>query len=132
MVSQSRLRLSLGDFGGKMPSPKRPWEAKGSPKGCQREDLGVVLGSKSCENCQLVQTVNFVKIELSCTRELNFRGPRRFEYHQNVNLIVFDTWPRLGSCYLGGLKGGKLENCHQKDAKGRILDAFLGPKDGTL
>ena len=88
MVSQSRLRLSLGDFGGKMPSPKRPWEAKGSPKGCQREDLGVVLGSKSCENCQLVQTVDFVKIELSCTRELNFRGPRRSEYHQNVNLVV--------------------------------------------
>ena len=68
------------------------------------------MGSKSCENGKLDQTVDFVKIELSCTRELNFRGPRRSKYHQNVNLVVLGTWSRLGSCYLGGLKGGKREN----------------------
>ena len=72
MGSWSRPRSPVGDFGDKMPSLKRPWEAKGSPKGCQREDLGVVLGSKSCKNRTLLRTVEFVKIELSCTREIDF------------------------------------------------------------
>ena len=62
MVPQSRLRLSLGDFGGKMPSPKRPWDAKGLPKGSQKDAKGRIW--ESVWDQKAVKIVNLSKLSM--------------------------------------------------------------------
>ena len=91
----------MGDFLGTMPSQRRLWETKWSPKERRQEDTGAVLGAKSYEKCSLFQCVAVVKIELSFTRELDFRG-RSIDFE--VVVAGFgDNWKGLvKQCVFGG------------------------------